>query len=331
MLPSAGRFKRMITLSAPRQQSSNTGGKSPSASPAPRVPSLLSSVVFEPGIPCNAGGAWIQGAFAVLSQTKADLQVLTGILMARNPQLGFLWLGASLLDIHYFVLDGMRALFYPVDLTLAGWTYTLMSFIQEPVRNPSPVKEAITRADEARLLFLSQSTNYTQPPIVPFQPFGLTAVTDCNLEVQEQVRCRSTHGLYYSGWTWDYRDGSHIPIPQSPPVLLGGNVRKSWKQKGRELEVVVDNQITIDYSHIDRENDGSEAVTRSIFMWLRGADGFPIAEREIREHEWIDNLYESDDESASPEGDGRSMGNKKDTNIASWIARTATYRRNNFY
>ncbi|KAK4184039.1 hypothetical protein QBC35DRAFT_75956 [Podospora australis] len=74
-----------------------------------------------------------------------------------------------------------------------------------------------------------------------------------------------------------------------------------------------------------------EAITRSIFIWLRGTDGFPIAEREIREHEWINNLDESDDESASPEGDGRSIGAKGNATVGSWIARAVTYRRDSFY
>ncbi|KAK3372353.1 hypothetical protein B0H63DRAFT_550902 [Podospora didyma] len=255
MLPSAGRFKRTIRL--------GSSG------------SLLSSAVFEPGIPCNVYGAWIQGAFAILDQVRADLQVLTGILMARNPKLAFLWLGATLLGIHDFVLSRMRALFYPVDLTLDGWTDTLMAFIQEPVRDPSPAKEAITYADEARLLFLSQSIHHTQPPIVPFQPFGLIAITDCNLEVQEL----------------------------------------------RALLFRL--QIPVDYSHVDHESDGSEAVTRSIFMWL--------GEREIREQEWINNLDESDDESASPEGDGRSIDAKRNANIGSWIWGAVTYRQDSFY
>ena len=293
------------------------------------VQSLLSSVVFEPGIPCNACGAWIQGAFAILGEARANLQVLTGALMARNPKLGFFWLGTTLLGIHDFFLSGMRALFYPVDLTLAGWTNTQMSFIQEHVRDPPPAEEVITRADEARLLFLSQSMNHTQPPIVPFPPFGLMAIADCNLEMQEHARCRGSHGLYYSGWTWDCRDEGRAPIQRPRTLLL--DTKKTWEKDGGDPGTADDSQAPVDYSHIDRDNDGSEAVTRSIFMWLRGTDGFPIAEREIRAHEWIDNLDESDDESASPEGDERSIGATRNINVGSWIARAVTYRRNSFY
>lgn len=222
---------------------------------------------------------------------------------------GFLWLGATLVGIRDFVLSGMRNVFYPVDLTLAGWTGTLMSFVQEPVGDSSPAKEAITRADEARLLFLSQSIDHTQPPIMPFQPFGLTAIVDCNLEVQEHARCRNSYGLYYSDWTWDCRDGEPPDTPQWPLTLPDERVRQTLaevhsdrlasqhagvgacnvdgqakkavvgrtsKQECSGLDTADDNQILVDYSHMDRETDGSDTVTRSIFMWLRGTDGFPL-------------------------------------------------------
>jgi hypothetical protein len=35
-------------------------------------------------------------------------------------------------------------------------------------------------------------------------------------------------------------------------------------------------------------------VVRNISTWLRDEDGFPVAERAIREHEWINN-FDSDD------------------------------------
>ncbi|KAK3905138.1 hypothetical protein C8A05DRAFT_31074 [Staphylotrichum tortipilum] len=65
-------------------------------------------------------------------------------------------------------------------------------------------------------------------------------------------------------------------------------------------------------------------------MWLRGTDGFPAAERAIREHEWINNLHDSDDddESVSPEGDGWSTAARRGgPNVGAWVARTVTHRR----
>jgi hypothetical protein len=60
----------------------------------------------------------------------------------------------------------------------------------------------------------------------------------------------------------------------------------------------------VDYSHRDCERNSSEGATRNIVTWLRGTERFLIAERDIREHEWIDNFEESDDECHDPEGNG---------------------------
>jgi hypothetical protein len=251
--------------------------------------------------------------------------------MARNPRLGFLWLGATLLGIHDFILREMRAGLYPIDLVLAGWTNTLISFIQGPVGEipPSDISEAaINRADECRLMFLSQAMGHTYPPLVPFAPFGTTAIVDCSLEVQEHTRCGSPHRLSYADWSWDCRHGSSSSQALQVQVLTTAPEEKILQRQGEDQE------IEIDYGHMDQESDISEHVTRSIFMWLRGEDGFPVAEREIREHEWIDNLYDSDDESPSPEGDGRSTSIKRGASmgtIGAWILRTVTYQRNSFY
>jgi hypothetical protein len=354
MLPSTRRIKRKTNLPAPRLVFPSGSNKRPAARQFPQVApwgndvhqldklltlscnnfiqSLLSSVIFEQGIPCNACGAWIQGPFAVIDpgRQKDNLQPLTGALMARNPQLGFLWLGAALLGVHNYMLGWMRALFYPVDLTLAAWTGTRMSFIQEPAGYLPLVKGAVSRADECRLMYLSQSMHHTHPPTVPFQPFGTTAIEDCSLEVQEHARCGSRHGLYYSGWTWDCRGGPlPSPPPGRPPPLVEAN--SSSAQGGRGQEPSNEGEL-VDYSRMDREKDVSEGPTRGIFTWLRETDGFPVAERAIREHEWIDNLRDSDDdESDSPEGDGRSSAMKRDINVGAWIARIGTYRRDSFY
>ncbi|KAK4182438.1 hypothetical protein QBC35DRAFT_395974, partial [Podospora australis] len=58
----------------------------------------------------------------------------------------------------------------------------------------------------------------------------------------------------------------------------------------------------VDYGMLDPEEDVSEMVTQNVFTWLRGEDGFPVAERAIYEHEWIRNL-ESNDNDSLIEGD----------------------------
>jgi len=172
--------------------------------------------------------------------------------------------------------------------------------IVEPMR--------ITRADECRPMFLSQSLGHTNPPILPFPPYGMTALVDCNLEVYEHARCGSSHQLSYAGWTWDCRDDAphstslflreHLPIsaPQDNMFLQQPHAATAAAEdQGQE-------EIEVDYSHMDRDRD--ESVTGNMFQWLRGTDGFPLAGRDIREHKWIDNLYDSDDDNEVPRRKG---------------------------
>lgn len=267
------------------------------------VIALLSSTFIEPFIPCNACGAWIQGAFAVLTLSDAqDPHILLHMLINRSPQLSFLWFGGLLTGIQDSIMKQARAALFRIDLQVAAWTNTTISFIQSPLTLPIPVPTEISRSDEARLMFLSQADFHELPPIVPFEPFGKTAVKDCLLEVQIHTKCRSSHGLYLASWAWNHENTTNNSTPAMP------------MKQAISLDTPVDN-ITIDFNNLDREKDCSETVTRSMFLWLRGEDGYPPTEREIYKHEWIDG-WESDDEDAPPEGDGRSS---RPNRVRSWL------------
>jgi hypothetical protein len=73
----------------------------------------------------------------------------------------------------------------------------------------------------------------------------------------------------------------------------------------------------------NEDDDCSEMVTRNIFTWLRDEDGFPVAERAIRQHEWIDNL-DSDDDSPIT-GDTHSTVGE---NLHGWLIKIMTRRSN---
>ncbi len=175
----------------------------------------------------------------------------------------------------------------------------------------------ISRADECRLLYLTQAEFHTGPPLTPCAPFGVTALVDCSLEAQEHVLlCRGKHGLVYSGWEWDCREDFHSPESEADGTDGHGSGGVIDDDPGHEPGLMPqtrqevdgdDVQIQVDYSALDRESDASQDLTYNIFMWLRGTDGFPAAERAIREHEWFNYIYDSneDDENVSPEGDGR--------------------------
>lgn len=154
--------------------------------------SLLTSVFFEPGVESNICGAWLQGSFAFLdSDVAKDQQVMLQIFSKRDPSLGFLWLGASVLGEQTRFVQECRRVGFNTEINAGAWTGTVMSFIQEPVSNIPPEGDEITRADECRLTFLSYSQSHAftcSPPLFSFAPFGSTAISDTSLDVHEHAR-----------------------------------------------------------------------------------------------------------------------------------------------
>ena len=270
---------------------------------------LLTSVFFEPGVESNICGIWLRDSFAVISTVK-NPHLLLRTLIKRDSSVGFLWLGSFIIGSHHKALGEGRSGWWKIDLGAAAWTGTLISFVQEQVPHPTAGATSISRADECRLLFLCHGMDYATPPLFPFPPFGSTDLDDTNLDVHEHSLCGKDHRLSYAGLTWHCSDGKEAI--QRPEVPLVAMRQKTGLPLGRSSEVEVD------YDDYDLYNDNSEMVTRNIFTWLRGQDGFPVAERAIREHEWIDNLDSDDDEPSSTVG-GRLHG---------WLLKTSTQRSN---
>lgn len=275
---------------------------------------LLTSVFFEPGVASNICGMWLRGAFAFLGTVK-DSHSLLRTLIQRDPEIGFLWLGAFITGSHHNALREGRSGWWKIDLAAAAWTGTLMSFIQAPVPCLTPGTQSISRADESRLLFLCHGINYTNTPLFPFPPFGSTALEDTNLDVHEHSSCGRDHGLKYAHLTWHCNDGTEIKQGPEAPTVATRPKNGQRSNHGSDIDV--------DYDDYDSEDENSEMVTRNIFTWLRGEDGFPVAERAIREHEWIDNLDSDDD--APIEGDVCSTAGG---NLHGWLLKSSTQRSN---
>ncbi|RSL62286.1 hypothetical protein CEP53_004830 [Fusarium sp. AF-6] len=304
-IESHGQLDRLLTLSC------NPRG----------LKGLLDSIFFEPDVETNICGIWLQGSFAFLDAIQDPHQLLRTV-MKRDLELGFLWLGVFLTGAHNRCLREARGAWWPVDLSSAAWTGTLASFIQAPVLLDTLNEGKISRADECRLLYLSHGIDYTTPPLFPFPPFGYTAIEDTNLDVREHALCGMTHGLAYAYFTWSCKDGKEVQ-QHCQNRVQSTIIRPQNGQIANHHDDVIDNYEGLDYDDLDSEDENSEAVTRNIFTWLRGEDGFPVAERPIREHEWIDNL-DSDDDSPI-EGDVRSTVGG---NLHGWIARVSTQRSN---
>jgi hypothetical protein len=276
---------------------------------------LLNSVFYESGVECNICGAWLQGTFAFLdSDIMQDQDLLLRALMKRDPSIGFIWLGAFIIGAHTRALQEARLGWWKLDLHTAAWTGTLISFIQEPVSTIISETDEIPRADEARLMYLSHDQSYVVPPLFPFRPFGSTALKDTNIDVRQHVKCGTSHLLEYESLSWRCRGGlrnATLPVPKIPLHAKNGQNQ-------------TETNISINYDKLDNEDDDcSEMVTRNIFTWLRDEDGFPVAERAIREHEWIDNLDSDDDEPITGDTNSTVRGN-----LHGWLWKTLTTRSN---
>jgi hypothetical protein len=281
------------------------------------VKALLGSIFFEPNVDCNICGAWLQGSFAFLDSDKANNpQVLLRTVIRRDPGLGFLWLGAFVTGAEARCLQDARAGWWKVDLSTAAWTGTHVSFIQESIpKAPTDARE-ISRADECRLMYLSHRPFHASPPIFPFAPFGSTAIEDTDLDVRRHVGCMAVHGLGYGGFTWDCQGGKKVEQGVDDPLAATIRIKAGQPPSWNDT-------VAVNFDSMDLEDEVSEMVTRNVFTWLRDDDGFPVAERAIREHEWIDNL-ESDDDSPI-EGDIRSTAGE---NLGRWLLGVSTKRSN---
>lgn len=292
------------------------------------IQSILGSVFYEPGIPSNVCGAWLQGTFAVLKSEQArKIDVLARMIFKRSPHISFLWLGALISGVHKtftncpFALIGLNR----IDLHEAAWTGTLLSFIQEPVSFTPGNPGRITRADECRLAYLGQGLSESKlPPIFPYPPPGTTAVEDLSLDVRLHAACSGHHWLRCSKIKWTCAGGRVVTQEQSGT----GGALQPRNSSGSGSRCGGDVSVGVDYSQFDSESNLSGSVTRNIFMWMREQDGFPVAERGIYQHEWFEDF--SDDDSVwCVEGDAKSTtGRDVAVRVGLWASRVMTKRCN---
>jgi hypothetical protein len=250
---------------------------------------LLLSVFYEPSIECNAVTPWLQGTLAAIdSLTENNLSILGRMCMDRTPNIACIWLGITVLGLQKKLLKDVRFGQIPIDLHSAAWSGTVQSFIQQPVSKPLAVNGYVKRADECRLLYLTQSDNHARAPVCQWKPFGGTPTDDVEIEVRSHAQCEG-HQLQYQGFAWaciydnsEYNvlDKVHVDLPYSPSSTQG-------------LECVC--HIPVVWDSLNRKNEVfSENATRSVLGWLR-LEGHARHERNVWQHDWF-QVYDSDEE-----------------------------------
>ncbi|KAF5558564.1 immunoglobulin variable region used by the itc63b heavy chain [Fusarium mexicanum] len=288
------------------------------------VKCILGSIFYEPSILCNTCGPWLQGTATVFQPGLIqDLDILARMFSLRSPHLSFLWLGAIIAGLHRGFLKGPGGLLglNRIDIHEAAWTRTLISFIQDHVPQQPDNTTSISRRHEGTLAFLTQGTaRYRFPPMFPHAPLGSTAVEDLDLDVRLHIACQGGHTLEFSKITWTCAGGKKEVHEAAAMTKVTRPLLKSSQPAATSL---------VDYRGLDPDRDISKQVTRNIFTWMREMDGFPISERTIYKHEWLDDGDSDDGDRNCAEGDGGSaMGCDLGVTVGGWISGVMTARCN---
>ncbi|KAF1841392.1 uncharacterized protein K460DRAFT_388343 [Cucurbitaria berberidis CBS 394.84] len=272
---------------------------------------MLLSVFYEPSVECNAVTPWLQGTLAAIeSLTDNDPSVLGRMCMERTPEVAFIWLGASILGLQKSILQGVHYGQIPIDLHSAVWSRTVQSFIQQPVSKPLVTDGHVQRADECRLLFLSQSDHHTRVPVCQWKPFGSTPTDDVDVEVRIHAQCKD-HQLQYKGFAWDCTEGESESQVSGDYVGLP-RIHSSIQDFDCAYEIP-------NAEELNHKNEViSENATRIILRWLR-VDGHAPHELETFKHEWL-NAYDSDEEEVLLDEVSSPSGSRSSSRVKQWIS-----------
>ncbi|KAF4425108.1 immunoglobulin variable region used by the itc63b heavy chain [Fusarium austroafricanum] len=276
---------------------------------------LLLSVFYEPRIECNAVTPWLQGTLAAIKHVASNNSYIIGRLcMERSPRVAFLWLGCIILDLQDKLLQEAHFGQIPIDLHSAAWSGTIQSFSQQRVSSPLVTDGSISRADECRLLFLSQYDRHIRIPVCQWKPFGKTPVENVDIEARVHQQCED-HWLQYEGISWGCEDGNL--------ELLSSQKAGSQVMFGKTSMQETGDPCTIDicYDGMARDREAiSENATRNIFGWLR-PDGHAQGEQDIWKHEWFD-MSESDDDDIRDDKTLSDASARLSQRVESWVLDT---------
>lgn len=269
--------------------------------------SVLCSTFFNPDIQCNLVSAWLNPAFAVLNTISSRKWSVATVLANRKPSLGILWLGAVLTDLATSILRDVRAGMAALDISASAWTGIQQTFLTSAIREVND--ESIRREDECRLLFITASEGHDRPPIWPWKPFGTTKLCDAELPVQQHARC-AVHCLEYESWEWILTNGRSIRCfgADNFPLL----------NQEPDTAFTRSSAVHGDYKQDLFSQSLSEGATRGIFEWLR-SNGYPLSERDIYKHSWIDLEGTDEDELDDTESDVEIHSSPQRKRVEYWL------------
>ncbi|KAH7240072.1 uncharacterized protein BKA55DRAFT_542667 [Fusarium redolens] len=185
----------------------------------------------------------------------------------RSPHTSYLWLGGIITGAHKDFLRSTSSLLglNRIGLHAAAWTGTLLSFIQEPVSPIHHDATSISRADDCRLMFLTQELRREFPPMYPYPPLGETDIRGADLGVQLHAHCPAKHDLQFLSVAWNYVGGrKDIQTTGSVPVLSQDYIVDSSQAEDEAYEV----DASTLQSTASRNSHGSITIQGSLWSYL---------------------------------------------------------------
>lgn len=260
------------------------------------IKALLCSTFYEPHILCNLSGAWIQGFMKPVMACDPANSVCALIL--RDPDIGFLWMGAFLTGIHKTCLEQISRGLWRVDLNVGSLTGTPMSFVQEELALDTTAS-SLSRANECKLRYVHQSN--IDAPNFAFPPFGTTVLENLDLEVRLHLRDTNPQQTQVRHVTWETTSPARTTV-----TLLSAPVRQKIGYRSQpDIEIP---RLSSEEHNV--AEDCSKTSTRRAFGWLReapaiggrvgasetsvmveGGVNWTPEERDIFEHEWLRGFF----------------------------------------
>lgn len=178
--------------------------------------SSLPGSLWAPGVTCNLASLWLCPLLQELLPTllrQRQTHLIVHMMAIRRPKSAPLWLGSALTGLLPNLIN--YAAHHPFySLAVVEWTGS-PQFFMDPQQykkvksfKGDKGKESISRADEFRLLYLTDLESELHrlwPPMSPWPPFGLTALRRSPLGVQVHAFCG--HSPVYRYWVWQGKDG----------------------------------------------------------------------------------------------------------------------------
>jgi len=284
--------------------------------------SLLWSIFWEPGVPCNFAGAWLRPIDAVLRPIieSNNMELLAKVLSFTNA--GPLWLGITvcggrqIIDTIGPYLTNLTA--YPHTIPnsdSAAWTGIAQSFLHIYPHGPYLQPDGtVSRADVWRLRHdcyyeYQVGTPFKHAPLHGWPPFGRMQEVDVELEIRPHLRC--SHLWEYCGWTWslpaEVIDMTVYTTPLASTArdkrAFGGHVLRECQYSAEEV------------SKVSRE------ATEIVFRWA-------ASQVEAGFAQLVSQRIGGDGKSVVPESPPKSIDRKR---IEDWVQQYLDARRRSKY